>query len=99
MIHPEGWLKSSWLPFKFTSAFGEKIILPVEMYHAILENALPLVLHTLNFVICAKHDIFCSTDGIVSPSSKVIVIVRVVQIRSDSSIVIFSVGSLNLDRR
>jgi hypothetical protein len=45
------------LPLKFPCTLCEKVIFAVDVYHAVLEYALPLVLNPSNLVIGAKDNI------------------------------------------
>lgn len=45
------------LPLKFACTLREKVIFAVDVYHAVLEYALPLVLNPSDLVIGAKDNI------------------------------------------
>jgi len=45
------------LPLKFACTLCEKVVFAVDVYHAVLKYALPLVLNSSNLVVGAKDNI------------------------------------------
>jgi len=71
------------LPFEFSIAFCEEVVLAVDMDHTVFENTFPFVLHALNLVISAKYDIDISSSGNCRIFLVITVRIGVIEVRVD----------------
>jgi len=77
------------LPLKFARAFREDVIFPFDVDYAVFEDALPLVLHTLNLVISTEHHVPLPIVEIGVIVSKVVFVLGIIEIGADCCVVNF----------
>jgi len=70
------------LPFKFSCALGEEIVLAIHVDHTVFQDAFPFIFHTGNLVVRAKHNIALTRSALVSIF--LVAGIRIVQITINS---------------